>query len=89
MRLYGRYLLKISHQVDKFIDHRDCGSADIMILDCHVILQDHVTKGSSNIMDKKVLKLCYHPAKFGAKRRCGIEDKTVSVCHVISHVIKE
>ena len=29
--------------VAKFGDHRHYGSGDIMVLVCHVILQDHVT----------------------------------------------
>ena len=36
----------VSHQPDKFAGHRHCGSGDIMILVCHVILQDHLIKGS-------------------------------------------
>ena len=33
-----------SHQLAKFVGHRHCGSGNIMILGCHVILQDHVMK---------------------------------------------
>ena len=35
-----------SHQLAKFGDHRHCDSGDIMILVCHMILQDHVIKWS-------------------------------------------
>ena len=36
----------VSHQPDKFGGHRHCGSGDIMILVCHVILQGHMIKES-------------------------------------------
>ena len=34
----------MSHQPTKFGGHRQCGSEDVMAF-CHVILQDHLTKG--------------------------------------------
>ena len=34
-----------NHQLAKFVGHRHCGSGDITILGCHVILQGHVIKG--------------------------------------------
>ena len=36
--------------VAKFGDHRHYDSGDIMVLVCHVNLQDHVTYGSINFM---------------------------------------
>ena len=39
-------LIKVNYHLAKFGDHRHCGSEDIMILVCHMILQDHVIKGS-------------------------------------------
>ena len=33
-----------NHQLAKFVGHRHCGSGNIMILGCHVILQDRVMK---------------------------------------------
>ena len=33
----------------KFGYHGHCGSGDILVLVCHVILQDHVTKGSTDL----------------------------------------
>ena len=35
----------VSHHPAKFGDHGHCGSGDIMVLVCHVILQSHFTKG--------------------------------------------
>ena len=46
---YGLNPLMVSHTPVKF-DDRHCGSEDMMILVCHVILSDHVTKGFSNVM---------------------------------------
>ena len=34
----------------KFGDHGHRSSGDTMILVCHMILQDHMTKGSGNFM---------------------------------------
>ena len=42
----------ISHTPAKFGGHRHCGSGDIKFLVCHVISQDHVTKGQSSIMGR-------------------------------------
>ena len=42
----------MSHHPAKFDVHRHCGSEDIMALVCHMILQNHVTKGSCDFMDK-------------------------------------
>ena len=36
--------LRIIHHLVKFCGHRHCGSGDIMVLDCHVILKDYVTE---------------------------------------------
>ena len=36
----------------KFSGHRHSGSEDIMILVCHVILQDHLIKSSCDFMDR-------------------------------------
>ena len=40
---------------------RRCGSEDVMVLVCHVILQDHVTKRFCDFMGRSV-SICYHPA---------------------------
>ena len=48
--LYGLDLLKISQHPTKFNGHRHCGIEDIMVLFCHVILQDHVIKWSSEFI---------------------------------------
>ena len=41
---------KVSQQVAKFGGLRHCGSEAIIVLVCHMILEDHVTKESSNFM---------------------------------------
>ena len=38
----GLYRLKESHHPAKFCEHGHCGNGEIMVLACHVILQDHV-----------------------------------------------
>ena len=38
---------KVSHYPAKFGSHKQCSSEDIMVLVCHIIQQDQVTKGSS------------------------------------------
>ena len=54
-----------------------------MVLVCHVIWQDHITKGSSNLSG-------HHPTKFGGHRHCSIADIMVLIRHAISqdHVMK-
>ena len=37
-----------SNRPARFGYHRHCGSGDILVLVYHVILQDHVTKGSTD-----------------------------------------
>ena len=39
-----------SHHLANFGSHTHCGSGDIMVLFCHVILPDHMNKGSSNMV---------------------------------------
>ena len=59
-----------------------------MVLACHVILQDHVIKGSCDFM------VSSHqgelPSKFGGHRHSDSKDIMNLVCHVIleDHVIK-
>ena len=52
IRLYGKKAVKVSRHPVKFYDYRYCGSGDIMVLVCHEISQEHVTKGWSNIIDR-------------------------------------
>ena len=40
-----------SHHSAKFSGNKCYSSGDIMVLDCHVISSDHVTKGWSNILE--------------------------------------
>ena len=50
-----------------------------MILICHVILQDHVIKGSCDLGRK----VSYHPAKFGGHWHSGSGDIMILVRRVI------
>ena len=47
---YGWKLLKVSQYPTKFCGHRHCGGGDIVVLVCQVILQELVTKRSSNFV---------------------------------------
>ena len=38
----------------KFGGHMHCGSADVMALVCHVMLQNHVIKGSCDFMGRNL-----------------------------------
>ena len=42
--------MKVSYHSAKFGGHMHCGSGNIMVLVGHVILQDHVIKGSSDFI---------------------------------------
>ena len=43
---------EVSQHPAKFGDHRHCNRGGIIVPVCHVILQDHDTKGLSNIMGR-------------------------------------
>ena len=47
----GRKLKKVSYDLAKFCNHRHCGSGNIVVLVCHLILKDHVAKELSNSTD--------------------------------------
>ena len=49
MKLHCWEPLMINHHATKIGGHRHCGSGDIMILVCHMILQDHVIKCCSSL----------------------------------------
>ena len=51
MWLYGLESIKVNYHPAMFGGHKHCGSED-MILVCHMILQDHEIKGSSDYMGK-------------------------------------
>ena len=42
----------LSHHPVKFTGYRHCGSRDLIVLVCHVILQDHVIKGLRDFMGR-------------------------------------
>ena len=52
----------------KFGSHKHCGSGYIMILVCHVILQDHVVMWSCDFMGRSGLKLSHYPTTFNGLR---------------------
>ena len=41
----------------KFCSEKHCGSNDIMVLICHMILQDQLTKGSCDFMGRRLFWL--------------------------------
>ena len=41
--------LKVSHHPARFGGHKHCSSGDIMVLVCHMIWHDNVTKGWSTV----------------------------------------
>ena len=85
--------LQISHHSNKFRGYRHCASDDVLVLACHVILQDRMIKGSCDFMSSSPLqpiKVSYHRAKFGSHNHSGIGVIRDLVCHVIlqGHVVK-
>ena len=48
--------LKISYHPVKFGCNKQFGNGDTMVLICHLILQDHGTKGSSNSVSRNLSK---------------------------------
>ena len=46
--------MRVSSSTAKFGGHRNCDSEDIMVLVCHVILQDLVIKGSCDFIDRNL-----------------------------------
>ena len=54
--LYEWELLIVCHHPDKFGSQRHCVSGDVIFLIYHIILQDHLIKGSSDFMARSLLK---------------------------------
>ena len=52
MWLYEEEPIKVSYHSAKFGGCRSCGSEDLMILVCHVILKGHMIKGSCGFMGR-------------------------------------
>ena len=80
----------VSHDSVKFGGQRHCGSGDIMFLNYHVILQDHVIEELSNLIDRSPLKVNQNPVKLSGLRHFRKGDIMFLVCHIISqdHEIK-
>ena len=66
----------LSHRPAKFSGHRHCGSADIMVLVCHVISQDLVIEGSCDFVS-------HDPPKWGGQGHCSSVEIMVLNYHVI------
>ena len=83
MRFIRQEGLKVSHHSARFGGHGHSGSGHVMVLTCHVILQEHVIKESC------VFNEIHNPAIFDKDRHCSSGDM-ILICHVISndHVIK-
>lgn len=62
----------IQHPV-KFNGHRHSVSVYITVLAWHVILQNHLIKGSIDFMGEP-LTVSQHPSKFGGLWYCGTVD---------------
>lgn len=56
MWLDGLEALTLNHYIATYGDFRFCGSGDIVFVICHVILEDHVTKKSCDLMSTKPLR---------------------------------
>ena len=44
------------HKPGQFGEHMHCGSGNIKVSVCHLILQDHAIKGSCDFMDRSLLR---------------------------------
>ena len=78
----------VNHHPAKFGGHGYCGSGDIMVLFCHVILGDDLTKGLDNFMGRSLSRWVTILPSLVAKSTVVVEMFLVR--HVISqdHVIK-
>ena len=61
----------------EFDGNRHCGNEDIVVSEFHMILQEHVIKGSCNFADSN------HPAKFDGQKHSGSGGIMFLFCHVI------
>ena len=61
-------------QKDKIVQNRD-----VLVLLCHVILQDQVNNGLSNTMGRQYFKVSPHTVKFEGPRHFVSEDKGFSL----------
>ena len=81
----------VSHHPAKCSGHRHCGcgSGDIIVLLCKMILQKHLVKELCDFLGGSPM-VNHRPAKFGDHGHCDSGDIMVLVCHVIlqGHVIK-
>lgn len=66
IRLCRKESLKASQEHAKLFGQIPCGSVDIILLICRVILQDY-----------EPLKLSHLPAKFGGNRLCSIKKYNI------------
>ena len=76
--IYGKKTLNVSHHPAKFGDHKHCGRTDIMVLVCHVILQDLMSKAHMTLWVEPLMDSC-QPAKCESHRHFGSGDITLLV----------
>ena len=90
MLLYGHKTMKRSYRPTMFGGHSHCSSEDIMILVCHVILLDHVIKGSCDFIGKNPSTYVIILLGLVAINTLIAEIKVALVCQVIlqDHTIK-
>ena len=79
-----------SYHPTKFGDHRHCGNGDMMVLVCHMILQDQVMKRSCDFMGRRPIEASYHPVKVSGHSHSSSGVVMILVCHMISqdHKVK-
>ena len=46
--------IKVNYHLAKFGGHKHCGSTDLMFLVCQGILQDHMIKGSCDVLGRSL-----------------------------------
>ena len=56
MGLFKYESLKVSYHPTKFGGNKHCGSGNAILLICHVISEDHVIKGTSNLTATNLLR---------------------------------
>ena len=71
----------VSYTLTKFGGNRHRDSGDVMVSVCHVISQNHLAEGWSN-MSRSSSKVSHNPAKFGVHGHAVSKDMSL-VCHVI------
>ena len=82
-RDYGFNFRIAIHHFAKFSIHRSWSSNDTAAKTVYMILQDHVTKVSSDSVEVKSSLYIPHLAKIDSHRHCVNGYITILVCHMI------